>query len=155
MSSPFVQWLQNLANGIQHNRFLDYQVNTGLYGIPVATFGLVTIAAAVFVHATFSDEITALGGQVYDAAQQGFNRASEMVETTQVAVSEQVNRMGEAVTNSLEQPKEQEEERPKEEEPKEEEPKEERPKEEEEEEEQQPKKEGGRSRRRKTNRKRT
>ena len=132
MSSPFVQWLQNLANGIQHNRFLDYQVNTGLYGIPVATFGLVTIAAAVFVHATFSDEITALGGQVYDAAQQGFNRASEMVETTQVAVSEQVNRMGEAVTNSLE-----------------------RPKEEEEEEEQQPKKEGGRSRRRKTNRKRT
>ena len=150
MSSPFVQWLQNLANGIQHNRFLDYQVNTGLYGIPVATFGLVTIAAAVFVHATFSDEITALGGQVYDAAQQGFNRASEMVESSQVAVSEQVNRMGEAVTNSLEQPKEQEEERPKEEEPKEE-----RPKEEEEEEEQQPKKEGGRSRRRKTNRKRT
>jgi hypothetical protein len=146
MSSPFVQWLQNLADGIQHNRFLDYQVNTGLYGIPVATFGLVTIAAAVFVHATFSDEITALGGQVYDAAQQGFNRASEMVETSQVAVSEQVNRMGEAVTNSLEQPKVEEEQQPKEEEA-------ERPKEEEEAE--RPKKEGGRSRRRKTNRKRT
>jgi hypothetical protein len=153
MSSPFVQWLQNLADGIQHNRFLDYQVNTGLYGIPVATFGLVTIAAAVFVHATFSDEITALGGQVYDAAQQGFNRASEMVESSQVAVSEQVNRMGEAVTNTLEQPKVEEEQQPKveEERPKEEEA--ERPKEEEEEE--RPKKEGGRSRRRKTNRKRT
>jgi hypothetical protein len=146
MSSTVVQWIQNLADGIRHNRFLDYQVNTGLYGIPVATFGLVTIAAAVFVHATFSDEITAIGGQVYDAAQQGFNRASEMVEASQVAVSEQVNRMEEAISAKEEPP-----------------PPVQREEEEvEEKEEEEPRKEGGgrggrgsRRRRRKTNRKRT
>ena len=144
MSSTVVQWIQNLADGIRHNRFLDYQVNTGLYGIPVATFGLVTIAAAVFVHATFSDEITAIGGQVYDAAQQGFNRASEMVEASQVAVSEQVNRIEEAISAKEEPPPPVQ-------------------REEEEKEEEEPRIEGGggrggrgsRRRRRKTNRKRT
>lgn len=101
MSSPFVQWLQNLADGIQHNHFLDYQVNTGLFGIPVATFGLVTIAAAVFVHATFSDEISAIGTQVYEATEQGLNRATEMAETAQIAVSEEANRISESVSSTL------------------------------------------------------
>lgn len=101
MSSSFVEWLQNLADGIQHNHFLDYQINTGLFGIPVATFGLVTIAAAVFVHATFSDEISAIGTQVYEATEQGFNRATEMAETAQIAVSEEANRISESVSSTL------------------------------------------------------
>lgn len=79
---------------------MDYQINTGLFGIPVATFGLVTIAAAVFVHATFSDELSAMGTRVYEAAEQGMNKATELAETAQVAISEQANRMGEAVSSA-------------------------------------------------------
>jgi hypothetical protein len=105
-----VEWLQNLADGIQHNRFLDYQVSTGHYGLPVAAFGLVTIATAVFVHVTFSDEISALGqvyaGQVYAAAEQGMNRATEMAEKAQVVISEQANRIGETVSSPPEGVKE-------------------------------------------------
>jgi len=95
------EWLQNLADTFQRNKFLDYQINTGLFGIPVATFGLVTIAAAVFLHATFSDELSAMGTRVYEAAEQGMNKATEMAETAQVAISEQSNRMGEAVSESM------------------------------------------------------
>jgi hypothetical protein len=146
MSSTMSQWWQNLADSFQRNRFLEYQVNTGLFGIPVATFGLVTIAAAVFVHATFSDELSAMGTRVYEAAEQGVNKATELAETAQVAISEQANRMGEAVSKSMNEeaappPRKTEESPP----PPPEEPK--SPVEE--------KKEGGRRRRRRTSRKRT
>lgn len=138
-TSAFSEWLQNLADGFQHNKFLDYQVNTGLFGIPVATFGLVTIAAAVFVHATFSDELSAMGTRVYEAAEQGMAKATEMAETAQVAISEQANRVGEAISESTSN---------KEPEP------EVKPEPEPEPEPEQEKKEGGRKRR-KTTRKRT
>jgi len=96
--STVVQWFQNLADNLQHSKFLDYQLNTSLLGLPVATFGLVTIAAAIFVHATFSDEIHAMGIQAYDAAEKGMQKATEMAESTQVVISEQTNRLAEAAS---------------------------------------------------------
>ena len=96
-----VQWLQDLADSVQDSPFLEYQVNTGYFGIPIATFGLVTIATAVFVHATFQDELQALGTRAYDATQAGLQQATTMVEQAQEVVAEQANRVSDVVSDSL------------------------------------------------------
>jgi hypothetical protein len=96
-----VQWLQDLVDSVQDSPFLEYQVNTGYFGIPIATFGLVTIATAVFVHATYQDELQALGTRAYDATQAGLQQATTMVEQAQEVVAEQANKVGEAVSDSL------------------------------------------------------
>lgn len=96
-----VQWLQDLADSVQDSPFLEYQVNTGYFGIPIATFGLVTIAAAVFVHATYQDEMQALGTRAYDATQAGIQQATNMVEQAQEVVAEQANRVSDVVSDSL------------------------------------------------------
>ena len=100
MSSAVAQWFQNLADTLQHNTFLDRQVSTGYFGVPVATFGLVTIATAIFVHATFADEFQSAGAQLYAAAQDGLQRATDMVETAQEVVSDQASRMSEAISDA-------------------------------------------------------
>jgi|LauGreDrversion4_1035100.scaffolds.fasta_scaffold00633_9 hypothetical protein len=96
-----VQWLQDLADSVQDSPFLEYQVNTGYFGIPIATFGLVTIATAVFVHATFQDELQALGTRAYDATQAGLQQATNMVDQAQEVVAEQANRVSDVVSDSL------------------------------------------------------
>jgi hypothetical protein len=79
-------------------------LNTGYYGIPVATFGLVTIATAIFVHVTFEDELRRMGTQIYDATQNGVKQASNWVETAQDQVSDQLNRAGEAISEAVAPP---------------------------------------------------
>lgn len=96
-----VQWLQDLADSVQDSPFLEYQVNTGYFGIPIATFGLVTIASAVFVHATYQDELQALGTRAYDATQAGLQQATNMVDQAQEVVAEQANRVSDVVSDSL------------------------------------------------------
>jgi len=96
-----VQWLQDLVDSVQDSPFLEYQVNTGYFGIPIATFGLVTIATAVFVHATYQDELQALGTRAYDATQAGLQQATTMVEQAQEVVAEQANRVSDVVSDSL------------------------------------------------------
>ena len=101
MSSQVSQWFQSLGDGIQHNRFLERQVSTGYLGIPVATFGLVTIALAVFVHVTFTDELQSLGTTVYDAASQKWTQAQQTAEQVQEVVSEKTSQLGETINETL------------------------------------------------------
>ena len=91
----FVQWLQWVSDSIQHSKFLDYSVNTGYFGIPVATFGLVTIALAVFVHVTFADEIQEMGERVNEQVSSLAQRATDMAVATEEVVTEEASRLTE------------------------------------------------------------
>lgn len=101
MTDTVSSWFQGLADTIQHNHFLENQMTTGYYGVPVATFGLVTICAAIFVHVTFQDELRDMGTRIYDATQQGVAKASTWAETAQENVAEQANRMSEAISDAM------------------------------------------------------
>jgi hypothetical protein len=156
MSETISSWFQGLADTIQHNRFLENQMTTGYYGVPVATFGLVTICAAIFVHVTFQDELRDMGTRIYDATQQGVAKASAWAETAQENVAEQASRMGEAISDSFAASDEKKEEKEEEEAKKKEEEEEREAKErqEKEEEEEQDRRGGASRRKRKSVKKR-
>ena len=101
--SDVLKWFQNLADKMEHSRFLDRQMSTGIFGVPIATFGLVTIVAAIFVHVTFADELQSAGSQVYAVAQETYNRASQVMESAQDTISEQTNRLSESLASAEEE----------------------------------------------------
>lgn len=96
-ASPIVQWVHSVTDGIQNNKFLDYSVNTGYFGIPMATFGLVTIAIATFIHVTFTDELQQVGEQVGDQVNYMAQKATDLAASAQERLTEEASRLSERV----------------------------------------------------------